>query len=84
MDEAALGAYKLFMNGPGGADLMERLKMTEAKYQMEGMKSNTIEGKGISMTKIGVSYEIRTMLMDIIAPKSKPAQSQSNRSTGSK
>lgn len=83
MDEAALSAYKLFMNGPGGADLMERLKMTEAKYQMQGMQTNTIEGKGIAMTKIGVSYEIRTMLNDIVTP-SKPVQSQSGRSAGSK
>lgn len=69
MDDVVRNAYKNFLNGPGGADLFERLKTTEAMYQMEGMKSTTIEGKGIAMAKIGVSYQIRTMLDDLKAPK---------------
>lgn len=54
--------------------------MSEANYQMQGMKATTLESKGIAMAKIEAVYNIRTMLADL----SKPVQSQSKSSTGSK
>lgn len=81
MDETVKNGYKNFLNSPAGEDLVNRLKLTEAKYQMEGMKAETLEEKGLAMAKIGASYEIRTMLDDL----SKPTPSQSVRSqAGSK
>lgn len=79
MDEGLLGQYHTFLTNAAGRDLIDRLKVTEAKYQMEGMKASTIELKGMSMAKIEATYAIRTMLDDL----SKPVQSQSKRSTGS-
>ena len=69
MDEAALSAYKQFLPSAGGVDLLNRLKMTEAKYMMEGMKSATMEGKAISLSKMQACYDIRTMLDDLAKPK---------------
>jgi hypothetical protein len=69
MDEAVLSAYKQFLPGVGGVDLINRLKLTEAKYMMEGMKSPTMEGKAISLSKMQACYEIRTMLDDLVKPK---------------
>lgn len=80
MDETLKNGYRSFLNSPAGLDLVNRLKLAEAKYQMEGMKAKTLEEKGLAMAKIGASYEIRTMLDDL----SKPASSQSISSTGSK
>lgn len=68
MDEATKNAYKNFLKGPGGVDLFRRLVSTEAKYQMEGIKAQTLEGKGIAMTKIEATYAIRTMLDDLSKP----------------
>lgn len=68
MDEGVKGQYKLFLDGIAGKDLIDRLKITEAKYQMEGMKATTIESKGLSMAKIEATYAIRTMLDDLSKP----------------
>lgn len=73
MDKAVQGQYVIFLKSVAGIDLIDRLKLTEAKYQMEGMKASSIELKGISMAKIEATYAIRTMLDDL----SKPAKSQS-------
>lgn len=73
MDKGLLGQYHIFLTNAAGKDLIDRLKVTEAKYQMEGMKATTIELKGMSMAKIEATYAIRTMLDDL----SKPPQSQS-------
>ena len=69
MDEAVLSAYKQFLPSAGGIDLINRLKTTEAKYMMEGMKSTTMEGKALSMAKMEATYSIRTMLDDLAKPK---------------
>lgn len=71
MDEAVKNGYKSFLLSPAGLDLVKRLISTEAKFQMEGMKSPTMEGKAIAMAKIEAIYEIRTMIQDL----SKPAKS---------
>jgi hypothetical protein len=80
MDKGLLAQYHAFLTNPAGNDLIDRLKITEAKYQMEGMQAATIELKGMSMAKIEATYAIRTMLDDL----SKPVQSQSKSSAGSK
>lgn len=80
MDKGIQGQYITFLGSGAGQDLIERLKVTEAKYQMEGMKASSIELKGMSMAKIEATYAIRTMLDDL----SKPVQSQSNAQAGSK
>lgn len=80
MDDTLKNAYKHFLTSPAGEDLIRRLVTTEAKYQMEGMKATTLEGKGLAMSKIEATYAIRTMLDDL----SKPALSQPVRSAGSK
>lgn len=72
MDKGLRGQYITFLGSPAGQDLIERLRLTEAKYQMEGMKASTIELKGMSMAKMEAMYAIRTMLDDL----SKPAKSQ--------
>lgn len=72
MDEGLLGQYKLFFRKGAGLDLIARLKTTEAKYMMEGMKATTMEGKALSMAKMEATYAIRTMLDDLAAPKKEP------------
>lgn len=72
MPEGLKGEYEHFLRSNAGIDLINRIKVTEAKYQMEGMKASSIELKGISMAKIEVAYSIRTMLDDLAKP-SKPA-----------
>lgn len=66
MDDTVQNGYKNFLKSPAGVDLVRRLVSTEAKYQMEGMKSLTLEGKGLSMAKIEATYAIRTMLDDLL------------------
>lgn len=68
MDKGLLGQYQRFLTSGAGKDLIDRLKVTEAKYQMEGMKATTIELKGMSMAKIEATYAIRTMLDDLSKP----------------
>ena len=68
MDEGILGQYHTFLKSGAGQDLINRLKITEAKYQMEGMKATTIESKGLSMAKIEATYALRTMLDDLSKP----------------
>lgn len=80
MDEGVLGEYKVFLRSGAGQDLIARIKTTEAKYQMEGMKASTMEGKALSMAKMEATYAIRTMLDDL----SKPAQSPSSTQASSK
>lgn len=70
------GGYKTFLDSPTGKDFLERLKMTEAAFQVEGHKSATLEGKGIAMAKMGVIYQLRTMLDDLSQPSKKPAGPQ--------
>lgn len=73
MDDATKHAWKEFMAGPGGKDLMQRLLGNEAKYQAEGIKSKDIYEKGMSMAKIEAIYTLRSGIQDIIANKSKLA-----------
>jgi len=80
MDETIINGYRNFFKTPAGEDLIKRFISTEAKYQMEGMKANTLEEKGLAMAKIGATYNLRTMMQDL----SKPALSQSKHSAGSK
>lgn len=80
MDKGILGQYHVFLRSAAGIDLVERLKTTEAKYMMEGMKSSTMEAKALSMAKMEATYSIRTMLDDL----SKPAKSASDSSGHSK
>lgn len=68
MDEGVKGEYLLFFKTGAGRDLIDRLKSTEANFMMQGMKSGTIEGKGIAMAKMEATYAIRTMLDDLAAP----------------
>lgn len=76
MDKGTQAEYVQFLKSKAGIDLVNRLKTTEATYMMQGMKSDTIEGKGISMAKMGSVYAIRTMLDDLAKP-SKVDSSQS-------
>lgn len=63
------GAYRVFLTTAAGKDLVERLKMTEAKYMMEGMKATTVEQKGLAMERMHAIYLVRTMLDDLAKPK---------------
>lgn len=81
MDEATIHAWKEFMVGPGGADLMKRLSENEVSYTAEGMKANTIDQKALAMAKLEAIYRLRSGIQDIVAPK--PAKSQSSRLAGS-
>lgn len=69
MDEATKSAWVDFSKTPGWTDLMGRLVGNEAMYQAEGIKSPTLEGKGLAMAKIGAIYNVRTGIQDIVAPK---------------
>lgn len=75
MDDATSHAWKEFMLGPGGKDLLARFIANETNYQAEGIKSQTIEGKALAMAKIEAIYKLRTGILDIVSPKhpSKPA-----------
>lgn len=79
-ERAVYAGYRAFFKTATGQDLINRLKLTEANRMMQGMKSSTLEGKGIAMAKMEQVYEIRTMLDDL----SKPPQSQSNAQADSK
>lgn len=86
--EDIYGAYRVFLASGAGKDLVDRLKMTEAKYMMEGMKATTVEQKGLAMERMHTVYLIRTMLDDLGKPqtvevKSKTAKNQSNALAGS-
>lgn len=76
MDKGIKGQYVIFLKSGAGIDLIDRLRMTEAKYMMQGMKAETMEQKAIAMTKMQAIYNIRTMLDDL----SKPVVVQSKRS----
>lgn len=86
VEDAIYSAYRSFLQGAAGQDLVDRLKMTEAKYMMEGMKATDIEQKGLAMERMKTIYLIRTMLDDLAKPKvvpSKVAKNQSNAQAGS-
>jgi len=88
VDDAIYSAYRSFLQGAAGQDLVARLKMTEAKYMMEGMKASTVEQKGLAMERMHAIYLVRTMLDDLARPKvaqvqSKSAKNQSNAQAGS-
>lgn len=80
MDRGVQGQYVQFLKTAAGKDLIDRLKATEAKYMMEGMKAPDLEQKGLAMERMHATYMIRTMLDDL----SKPVQSQAKRLPGSK
>lgn len=69
MDKGILGQYKVFLASRAGQDLIARLKTTEAKYMMEGMKASTMEGKALSMAKMEALYSVRTMIDDLANSK---------------
>ncbi len=83
MDDSTLHAWKEFMAGPGGKDLLGRFIANEMGYLAEGAKAQTIDEKGIAMAHYEAIYRLRSGVQDIVAPKSKPASSQAGR-TGSK
>lgn len=68
MDKGTQGQYVQFLKSGAGVDLIDRLRTTEAKYMMEGMKATTLEEKGLAMAKMEATYAIRTMLDDLAKP----------------
>lgn len=67
--EASIYAgYKTFLSTGSGLDLINRLKLTEAKYMMEGMKATSVEQKGLAMERMHTVYLVRTMLDDLAKP----------------
>jgi len=70
MEDATRHAWKEFMNGPGGTDLMGRLIANETAYTAEGIKSQTVEGKALAMAKLEAIYKLRSGIVDIISSKS--------------
>lgn len=74
VDDALFGAYRAFLQTAAGVDLIDRLKTTEAKYMMEGMKASTVEQKGLAMERMHTVYLIRTMLDDLAKPKTQVAK----------
>lgn len=78
MDDTTLHAWKEFMAGPGGKDLLGRLIANETMYLAEGNKATTVNGKALAMAHMEAIYRLRTGIQDIVAPKppklSKPAQ----------
>lgn len=68
MDKGVRAQYIGFLRGNAGIDLINRLKTTEAKYMMEGMKGISVEEKGLAMAKMEATYKIRTMLDDLAKP----------------
>ncbi len=84
VEDAIYSAYRSFLQGAAGQDLIDRLKLTEAKYMMEGMKATDIEQKGLAMERMKTVYLVRTMLDDLAKPKApKVAKNQSNALAGS-
>ena len=86
MDDSTRSAWKQFMQGAGGKDLLGRFIANETQYQAEGIKAQTIEGKALAMAKIEAVYKLRTGILDIVAskPVSKSASSQPVSSADSK
>lgn len=82
MDEATKSAWKQFLKGPGGVDLMQRFVANEVKHLAEGAKSDTVDGKAIGLAKYQAVYEMRSGIASIM-DESKPAPSQLTRA-GSK
>lgn len=76
MDEATKSAWKEFMNGPGGKDLLGRFISNEQTFIAAAMKLQTIEGKGLEMAKMEAIYRFREGILDIVSPKkpSKPVK----------
>lgn len=68
MDKGTQAEYVAFFKSKAGIDFINRLKTTEAARMMEGMKTNTLEGKGISMAKMEQVYQLRTMCDDLAKP----------------
>ncbi len=68
-DESIFAGYRAFLKTGSGEDLINRLKLTEAKYMMEGMKATTVEQKGLAMERMHTVYLVRTMLDDLAKPK---------------
>lgn len=81
MDEGVQGQYLEFFRTNAGKDLIDRLRSTEANFMMQGMKSSTIEGKGIAMAKMEATYAIRTMLDDLAKPPAPKAAKPSGTSS---
>lgn len=62
------GFYKEFLDSEVGKDFIMRLLQLEASFQAEGFKSADFESKALAMEKIGLLYQIRTMLVDLSSP----------------
>lgn len=77
---AIRSAYKSFMDGLGGRDLLEHLLTLEMTAQGEGDKATTAEEKAFAMVKLNTCYKLRTYLADM----SKPASATAVRSVSPK
>lgn len=76
MDKGVQAQYKAFLNSPAGADLRDRLKMMEAAYMSTGMKSDSLETKGLSFARMEGVYRVRTMLDDLANTEDKDLKVQ--------
>lgn len=76
---AIRSAYKSFMDGLGGRDLLEHLLTLEMTAHGEGAKGS-MEEKAFAMVKINMCYSLRTYLDDM----SKPAPATAVRSVSPK
>lgn len=72
MDDPTKHAWKEFMAGPGGVDLLGRFIANETMYLAEGAKDKTVEGKALALAHFEAIYRMRSGIQDIVAP-SKPA-----------
>lgn len=70
MDDTTRHAWREFMLGPGGKDLLGRFIANETMYQVEGIKAPGVEGKALAMAKIEAIYRFRMGILDIVESKS--------------
>jgi len=69
MDEETRSAWKQFMLGPGGKDLLARFIANEQTFIAKALKAKTIEEKGIEMAKMEAIYLFRAGILDIVESK---------------
>lgn len=67
MDEIR-SAYKAFLDGPGGKDLLEWLLNKEITAQMNGRRATSVDEKAFAMVELNIAYDFRSHLAEMSKP----------------
>jgi hypothetical protein len=67
------------LNGDAGKDFLVRLVQMEASFQAEGYSTKDFQAKALCMEKIGLLYQIRTILSDLSKPPTMQNQKPKNK-----